>query len=141
MAGEQTYQERDELLKLALTGKVCSACQQLKSSDEFHKNRSTKDGMGSWCKPCTSEHNKKSNKKPVSKELRKQLDDARRERIVRIQQRRRNKRLPMHRQPLNVCDSFVVYWGGLETPLLLTGAAGVEGIAFCAFPFAPGACS
>ena len=32
--------------------KVCSKCQQNKLVGDFHKNRSTKDGLSWWCKVC-----------------------------------------------------------------------------------------
>ena len=36
----------------ALGLKVCAHCRWLKLRDEFHVNRSTRDGLHSWCKPC-----------------------------------------------------------------------------------------
>ena len=32
--------------------KYCSKCGETKSRSEFHKNRTTKDGLKSWCKEC-----------------------------------------------------------------------------------------
>jgi hypothetical protein len=32
--------------------KRCPTCSEVKSRDEFHKNRATHDGLASYCKPC-----------------------------------------------------------------------------------------
>lgn len=39
--------------------KVCSKCGQEKPTTEFRNNRSAKDGLDRWCKPCASESQKK----------------------------------------------------------------------------------
>lgn len=36
--------------------KRCSACQEIKPRTEFHKNRSTWDGLNQHCKPCNYAH-------------------------------------------------------------------------------------
>lgn len=35
-------------------GKVCAKCEDMKSWDEFHRDRTQKDGFKSICKPCRS---------------------------------------------------------------------------------------
>ena len=32
--------------------KVCSRCKTRRKVDLFYKDKSTKDGLGTWCKPC-----------------------------------------------------------------------------------------
>jgi len=39
--------------------KKCSRCKNKKSVDEFHKNKSTKDGYHQYCKECNSNDKKK----------------------------------------------------------------------------------
>ena len=34
--------------------KKCSKCKELKSVDDFHKNKATKDGLNAYCKVCFS---------------------------------------------------------------------------------------
>jgi Recombination endonuclease VII len=41
--------------------KTCSACKTLKPTDEFPKSKQTKDGLHSWCKPCSRIKKKESN--------------------------------------------------------------------------------
>jgi 5-methylcytosine-specific restriction endonuclease McrA len=36
--------------------KYCKRCEQMKSTDEFHRNKTTKDGYVDYCKPCRSEY-------------------------------------------------------------------------------------
>ena len=40
--------------------KMCPKCRLSKPLDDFHKNRSSRDGLQSVCKPCRIETNKKS---------------------------------------------------------------------------------
>ena len=39
--------------------KKCSKCKEVKAVDEFQKNKSSKDGLRSQCKVCTSERSRK----------------------------------------------------------------------------------
>ena len=39
--------------------KQCRKCKQFKPHSEFYKNRSSKDGLASWCKQCKKEYSKK----------------------------------------------------------------------------------
>ena len=32
--------------------KQCSKCEEIKPKSDFHKDKSTKDGLHFWCKPC-----------------------------------------------------------------------------------------
>lgn len=41
-------------------GKVCRDCNQAKSFDSFPKNRSTRDGLGVYCKSCHNERTRQS---------------------------------------------------------------------------------
>lgn len=41
-----------------LKNKICLNCGSSKSVSEFHKNKTTKDGLAHWCKICTSEYKK-----------------------------------------------------------------------------------
>ena len=43
--------------------KRCSDCGEIKAINEFHKNKSSKDGLDHRCKTCTIGHNKKQHKK------------------------------------------------------------------------------
>ena len=38
--------------------KTCTKCNTEKPSLEFNKHKHTKDGLNSWCKPCTYKQNK-----------------------------------------------------------------------------------
>lgn len=38
--------------------KKCNRCGVAKSLDDFHKNKSSKDGHGTRCKPCSAAYNK-----------------------------------------------------------------------------------
>lgn len=75
--------------------KKCSKCKDVKSFEEFNRDKSKKDGLRGWCKPCWRErkrevHNKsKSQKESMKKWLMKQSkkplikDDKRLKRIKR----------------------------------------------------------
>ena len=39
--------------------KQCRKCKQFKPHSDFYKNRSSKDGLASWCKQCMKEYSKK----------------------------------------------------------------------------------
>ena len=39
--------------------KQCGKCKELKSHSDFHKNKSTKDGLARWCKQCKKEYRQK----------------------------------------------------------------------------------
>ena len=43
--------------------KRCSTCKTVKATDEFYRNRGTKDGLDNVCKSCRREHNKKFRQK------------------------------------------------------------------------------
>jgi len=49
--------------------KKCSKCNQLKSTSEFGKNRTSKDGLQSWCKPCSCAYAKEYLKTEKGKEV------------------------------------------------------------------------
>lgn len=38
--------------------KCCKRCKELKSADIFNKNKESKDGLQTWCRPCAAEYNK-----------------------------------------------------------------------------------
>jgi hypothetical protein len=40
-----------------MNSKVCTKCKVLKSVEEFHKKKSSKDGLTSWCRSCRNESN------------------------------------------------------------------------------------
>ncbi|MED3821996.1 HNH endonuclease [Priestia megaterium] len=42
--------------------KRCSNCKEFKSATEFHKNKTKKDGLETYCKKCSSERKKKRNR-------------------------------------------------------------------------------
>ena len=35
--------------------KTCPTCKVERPEDQFHKNKKRKDGLASWCKPCSKE--------------------------------------------------------------------------------------
>jgi hypothetical protein len=47
--------------------KICPRCKKLKSADCFHKNTSSKTGLTSFCKPCSSAKGKEWNQKNKEK--------------------------------------------------------------------------
>lgn len=40
--------------------KVCVRCGVEKSTDDFYKSKTSKDGFFAWCKPCKADHRKQS---------------------------------------------------------------------------------
>jgi hypothetical protein len=42
-----------------MDSKKCCGCKQVKSTTEFYKNKSYKDGFQSYCKPCNTANNEK----------------------------------------------------------------------------------
>ena len=49
--------------------KVCSKCKRDKGEDEFHKSKSKKDGLQSYCKICLNDNAKRDYKENNRKEL------------------------------------------------------------------------
>ena len=53
-----------------MSSKICSACKISKPSTEYRKNKSAKDGLNTYCKPCHSENVKQWRlKNPKQKRL------------------------------------------------------------------------
>lgn len=52
-----------------LKTKTCIKCGEIKADNEFHKNKTTKDGLAYWCKTCTSEYKKQHYQKNQDKLL------------------------------------------------------------------------
>lgn len=44
------------------TMKKCKKCNNSKDSDQFHKNKNSKDGLNVWCKECKIDYDKKYRK-------------------------------------------------------------------------------
>ena len=58
--------------------KLCSICKTYKSKEDFHNNKSQIDGLGSWCKECSSKYYSQRNKNKKMKnqmEQEKQIND------------------------------------------------------------------
>ena len=53
------------------THKLCPTCKVERPTDQFHKNKKRKDGLASWCKPCSKVWRDK-NKDVLYKHSRKQ---------------------------------------------------------------------
>jgi hypothetical protein len=49
--------------------KTCPKCKQTKSVGEFYKDKSTKDGIASWCKKCNKQAHEKYRKTEKGKEV------------------------------------------------------------------------
>lgn len=47
--------------------KKCTKCKEIKSVDNFSKNRTAKDGLFSWCRQCNSSYKKEANAKITKK--------------------------------------------------------------------------
>ena len=50
-----SYEERHRTVK-GVKQKRCSKCEKWKSESEFHRNRSSKDGLNRQCKECVNRH-------------------------------------------------------------------------------------
>lgn len=48
--------------------KICPKCEEEKPLSEFHKNSSSKDGRGGYCKSCMAEYNKQYYHKEIGDE-------------------------------------------------------------------------
>lgn len=53
------------------TTKRCPKCGETKERTEFYKNRTTKDGLQGWCKPCLGKKVYEGQKEPGSHKARK----------------------------------------------------------------------
>lgn len=62
-------------------GKVCSGCCKWHLFSEYHKNRSTRDGLQTYCKPCTSSKNKESVNRHLDEVRARRREENRRARI------------------------------------------------------------
>lgn len=51
-------EELNEMMMHAVSQKRCSRCKELKdlTTENFPKNKSSKDGFSHWCKACVSDH-------------------------------------------------------------------------------------
>jgi hypothetical protein len=38
--------------------KKCTRCSKTRKLDQFHADKSQRDGLSSWCKPCTREYDR-----------------------------------------------------------------------------------
>ncbi len=71
--------------------KRCSRCREVKPNDEFVRNRSNKDGLGTYCKPCHNFVTKRNKQRRYGGErsfllrLRYGIDEADFDRIVEAQ--------------------------------------------------------
>lgn len=61
--GQQDQSPRNYFFVLLRMSKVCSACKQEKETDQFHKNKTHKDGLANNCKECQCSHGKTHKKK------------------------------------------------------------------------------
>lgn len=43
---------------MAAAMKKCTRCQKRLKVENFHRDKSIKDGLASWCKPCTKEYDR-----------------------------------------------------------------------------------
>ena len=63
---DEKWPERKEKLQAADSAvakagqKQCRKCEETKALSDFHKNKSSKDGLASWCKECKKQSRKKS---------------------------------------------------------------------------------
>ena len=51
--------EDDDHVVTKTEQKLCRKCEKLKAHSDFHKNKLSKDGLGSWCKECQKQYRKK----------------------------------------------------------------------------------
>ena len=58
-------------------GKVCGRCQKYKLSSEFGKNRSTKDGLQSYCTECRKAYDGIKNKEYYHRDIEKSREEGR----------------------------------------------------------------
>lgn len=75
--------------------KVCSKCGEEKELEEFHKNKSSKDGLQSRCKVCVREYLKqwRENNPEYMKQWREENKDRVRENVKRWQRENRDRYL------------------------------------------------
>ena len=67
-----------------MKGKVCAKCGEWKALEEYHKNKKTKDGRGTYCKECQKEYQKQwreKNPKYHNSEQQRQYRENNKERI------------------------------------------------------------
>ena len=46
------------MARATTTTKKCTRCQKWRKVETFHKDRHQKDGLSSWCKPCTASYDR-----------------------------------------------------------------------------------
>jgi HD-GYP domain-containing protein (c-di-GMP phosphodiesterase class II) len=63
--------------------KLCSICKTYKSKEDFHNNKSQIDGLGSWCKECSSKYYSQRNKNKKMKNQMEQTETEKRKTIIR----------------------------------------------------------
>jgi len=86
-------------IKTHIGDKTCSKCREVKTVDNFHKNRSTKDGLSPICKLCKCQVDNKRN--AVSNELRKKTGDHKSDAHIKVRNAIRSGKL--RPQPCIVC--------------------------------------
>ena len=67
-----------------MKGKVCAKCGEWKTLEEYHKNKKTKDGRGTYCKECQKKYQKQwreKNPKYHNSEQQRQYRENNKERI------------------------------------------------------------
>jgi hypothetical protein len=42
----------------AQTTKACTRCKKRRKVEQFYKDKHMKDGLSSWCKPCTKDYDR-----------------------------------------------------------------------------------
>ena len=62
-AHKKKKQKKQELAKMRI--KTCSKCKKLKNYADFHKNKTTSDGLVAWCKSCLRAKYQKKNKDKI----------------------------------------------------------------------------
>lgn len=86
--------------------KICSKCGEEKTLDMFSKQKTTKDGLRSWCKECFKEYNKKYSEKNKDKikECKKKYSEGNKDKINKYHKKYReenkNKINEYHKQYL-----------------------------------------
>lgn len=76
--------------------KKCTKCEEIKNLDQFHKDKSCKDGLRSWCKNCVSEYKKENKEK--SKEYSKKYRQRKKEEINARRRERYKKNKEIERE-------------------------------------------